>query len=83
MSLDDDEPTPHLPKDREEAVTAWGVRGGEEGGRWWGCLPLSTHDSKTCREWGWARGVGKDNPNKHLEDILPSTPKLITVPWWH
>lgn len=48
-----------------------------------GCLPLSTHDSKTCRELRGGRGGGKDNPNKHLEDILPGTPKLITVPRWH
>lgn len=57
-----------------------GGGGGGEG------LPLSTHDSEDT--WGVGgkkkkKGVGKDNPNKHLEDILPSTPKLITVPWWH
>lgn len=32
------------------------------------------------RRRGEKTGVGKDNPNKHLVDILPSTPKLITVP---
>lgn len=60
----------------KKAVTAlgWGVEGG---------MPLSTHNSKTCEERGWAKGVGKDNPNRHLEDILPGTPKLITVPRWH
>lgn len=32
------------------------------------------------RRRGEKTGVGKDNPNKHLVDISPSTPKLITVP---
>jgi len=32
------------------------------------------------RRRGEKTGVGKDNPYKHLVDILPSTPKLITVP---
>lgn len=31
------------------------------------------------RRRGEKTGVGKDNPNKHLVDILPSIPKLITV----
>ncbi len=37
------------------------------------------------RRRGEKTGVGKDNPNKHLVDISPSTPKLITVPLrsWH
>lgn len=37
------------------------------------------------RRRGEETGVAKDNPNKHLVDILPSTPKLITVPLrsWH
>jgi len=67
LSLDDDEPSrPQLPCDSGGE----GREGKEDGG-----LPLSTHGEKTCRERGWAEGVGKDISNKHLEDILPSTPK--------
>lgn len=58
---------PHLPKDGEEAVTAWGE--GREGRRvgWWGDLPLSTHDSKTRGEWGWARGWEKTTQTNILK----------------
>lgn len=74
---DDDEPPPP-PKTEGgwDCVTAGGGGGGGVG------MPLSTRDSKTRGGAGVGKGVGKDNPNKHLEDILPSAPKLITVPQW-
>lgn len=44
---------------------------------------LATVDPRLRDMRGSKGGGGGDNPNKHLEDILPSAPKLITVPRWH
>lgn len=66
----------------------WATPTSEQRGRlrgaWGGGVGLkpSTRDPRTRGGEGVGKGVGKDNPNKHLEDILPSAPKLITVPWW-
>lgn len=55
---------PHLPKDGEEAVTAWGEGCDERKGVGGMRLPLSTHDSKMRRERGVGEGVGKRQPKQ-------------------
>lgn len=65
-----------------EAETEWRREEEEEEEEvMWACHSRPT-TSRHVGEQGWAKGVGKDNPNKRLEDILPSAPKLITVPQW-
>lgn len=69
---DDDEPASEK---RGRLTLDDGAGGGRRG--------LTTVDPRHAGEQGVGKGVGRDNPNKHLEDILPSAPKLITVPRWH
>lgn len=72
-----------LPPAKEAAVTVVGrAARGREGWRRGACHSRPTTPRRAEKQ-GVGEGVGKDNPNKHLEDILPGTPKLITVPRWH